>query len=155
VLTANAAGDILSAASGNDTLLGGVGNDTLDGGLGADAMAGGKGDDIYVVDNAADTVTENAGEGLDGVQASVDYTLTANVENLTLFGTRVLTGTGNSLDNLMIASAAGSNLFGNAGNDCLLGAAGSDFLDGGLGSDQLAAGAGNDSLLFSNDASWG
>ena len=44
-------------------------------------MIGGVGDDAYVVDNAVDQVVENAGEGSDTVFASVNYALTANVEN--------------------------------------------------------------------------
>ena len=38
----------------------------------------------YFVDDSGDVVTENANEGIDTVQSSVDYTLSANVENLTL-----------------------------------------------------------------------
>ena len=53
-------------------------------------MVGGAGNDTYVVDNAGDVVTEAAGEGTDTVQSSIDYTLGANVENLTLTGAAVL-----------------------------------------------------------------
>ena len=80
-ITGNAADNNLSGLAGNDTLIGGEGNDRLDGGSGGDAMIGGKGDDVYIVDNAADTVTEAAGEGVDTVMQRVaDLTLAANVE---------------------------------------------------------------------------
>ena len=40
-----------------------------------------------LVDDASDAVTESVGEGKDHVHSTRDYTLTANVENLTLTGT--------------------------------------------------------------------
>ena len=83
-LTGTAGVDVLEGGAGNDTLDGGAGNDTLIGGAGTDAMAGGADNDTYFVDNSGDVVTENANEGIDTVQSSVDYTLSANVENLTL-----------------------------------------------------------------------
>ena len=52
--------------TGNDlanTLTGNTAANTLDGGTGADTLIGGAGDDTYVVDNAADVVTELAGAG--------------------------------------------------------------------------------------------
>ena len=49
-------------------------------------MYGGAGNDTYFVDNAMDAVVENPGEGTDAVFASVNYTLTANVEALVLEG---------------------------------------------------------------------
>ncbi|MCU0075584.1 Ig family protein, partial [Pseudomonas koreensis] len=66
----------------------------LNGGLGADTMTGGLGNDTYYVDNAGDSVVEDANAGVDTVMASIDYTLGTNLENLTLLGS-ALNGTGN------------------------------------------------------------
>ena len=100
-----------------NTLFGNSGNNLLDGAAGADTMIGGAGNDTYFVDNAGDVVIENAGEGTDTVFATVNYTLTANVETLVLQGSGNLTGTGNALAN---------SLFGNAGDNALDGGAGAD-----------------------------
>jgi len=78
-----------------DTLVGGTGSDTLDGGIGDDSLTGGAGNDTYVVDSASDLVVENGFEGTDVVQSSVSYTLTANVEHLTLTGSADINATGN------------------------------------------------------------
>jgi Ca2+-binding RTX toxin-like protein len=123
-----------------NTLIGGGGNDTLVGQAGADTMIGGTGDDYYDVDNAGDRVVEKAGEGRDTVAASIDYTLSDNVENLTLTGT-ALRGTGNALDNTLV---------GNALNNTLSGGAGNDVLDGGAGADTMAGGTGNDTYYVDN-----
>ena len=117
-----------------NALSGNAGNNLLDGGVGADTMAGGAGNDVYVVDDAGDTVFENAGEGTDAVFATVDYTLTANVEALVLQGGADLQGFGNGLVNA---------LYGNAGNN---------QLDGGAGADAMTGGAGNDSYVVDNAA---
>lgn len=69
-------------------------------------------------------VTENANKGTDGVQNSISYALTANVENLTLTGTSAINGTGNVLNNLLTGKSAANTLTGGAGNDTLNGLAG-------------------------------
>jgi Ca2+-binding RTX toxin-like protein len=112
--------------SANNILIGNSGANTLNGGAGADTMKGGLGNDVYQVDNAGDTVTENANEGTDTVQSAVTYTLGANVENLTLTGTAAINGTGNSANNILI---------GNSGANTLNGGAGADTMKGGLGND--------------------
>jgi len=101
----------------NNTLVGNSAANTLSGGTGADAMSGGAGDDIYVIDNAGDTVTENANEGIDTIQSSLTFTLGANVENLILTGTTAINGTGNTLDNVLAGNSAANVLTGGAGND--------------------------------------
>ncbi len=137
--TGNILDNILTGNSGVNILTGGAGNDTLNGGTGADTMIGGVGNDIYAVDNTGDIVTELADEGSDTVQSSITYTIGANVENLTLTGASAITGTGNTLDNILIGNSGVNTLTGNTGNDTL---------NGGLGNDILSGGAGNDNFVF-------
>lgn len=100
-----------------NTLRGLDGNDVMDGGGGADTMIGGIGNDSYLVDNVGDIVTENAGEGIDTVKSSVGYTLSANVENLTLTGPGNIGATGNDLTNKLIGTNADNLLDGRGGAD--------------------------------------
>ena len=138
---------ILAGGAGDDTLTGGEGNDWLLGGTGADTMSGGIGNDTYAADNSGDVVIENAGEGVDVVESSASYTLTDNVENLTLVGAGAISGSGNALDNVITGNAADNYLQGMDGNDTLIGNAGNDTLDGGAGADVMAGGAGNDAYV--------
>src|SRR6266581_601881 len=130
--------DVLTGTSNFDAIFGLDGNDTLDGGADHDSMLGGPGNDVYIVDNTLDAVTELAGEGTDTVRSSATYTLSANVENLTLTGTSAVNGTGNTLDNVLLGNSANNTLNGGAGNDTLDGGAGADTLVGGLGDDTYA-----------------
>ena len=133
--TGNALDNVLVGNSAVNTLTGGAGNDRLDGKGGADKLIGGTGNDSYVVDNTGDTVTENASEGIDTVEASLTWTLGNNLENLTLIGTSAINGTGNSLDNILVGNSAANTLTGGAGNDRLDGLGGADKLLGGTGND--------------------
>ncbi|MFZ5511915.1 MAG: Ig-like domain-containing protein [Pseudomonadota bacterium] len=110
----------------DNVLMGNDGDNRLDGGLGTDILVGGQGDDQYVIDNASDTVVENAGEGSDTLFASVSYALPDNAENLVLTGGADVNAIGNGLDN---------RLTGNSGNNVLDGGAGTDFMSGGGGDD--------------------
>ncbi|MEH2363424.1 hypothetical protein [Nostoc sp.] len=137
--------DTLTGGAGNDTLIGGFGDDTLIGGAGDDSLNGGDGSDVYYVDSATDVVTEtnaSVAGGIDTVISSLaDYTLGANLENLTLTGTGNSNGTGNTLNNRIIGSSGNNVLSGDAGDDTLVGVAGNsligeiDTLNGGIDSD--------------------
>jgi Ca2+-binding RTX toxin-like protein len=138
--------DTLTAGDGNDYLNSGAGNDALDGGEGSDiligsngdldTLVGGAGDDVYEV-YTGNTVTETAGGGIDWVYAVVDYTLGANLENLVLWETANINGTGNSEDNYLYGNVGNNQLAGGTGNDSLFGGAGNDSLTGGLGNDEF------------------
>jgi hypothetical protein len=128
-------------------------------------MNGGLGNDFYFVDSIFDVATDVFFlGGIDTVQSSVSFTLSANIENLNLVGLAV-TGTGNALNNVINDNAlnnvnglGGSDtLNGNAGNDTLNGGDGSDTLNGGDGNDTMNGGAGNDALNggANNDVSTG
>jgi Ca2+-binding RTX toxin-like protein len=127
VVYALAGNDTINGGAGNDSLYGAAGNDSLDGGAGADVLVGGIGDDTLVIDNVADVVVENAGEGTDTVRSSVTVAALAdNVENLVLTGSAALDGAGNALNNV---------LTGNTGNNVLTGGQGNDTINGGTGND--------------------
>jgi Ca2+-binding RTX toxin-like protein len=127
-------------------LTGNGGDNILDGAQGADRMAGGAGSDTYYVDSVGDTVIEEANAGNDTVHASVNTTLTANVEGGALLGAASVL-TGNALSNRLIGNRHASTLDGGAGNDFLQGQAGDDTLNGGDGNDSLNGGAGSDLLI--------
>jgi Ca2+-binding RTX toxin-like protein len=101
----------------NDISGGGVGtngNDYFE--LTSNGMAGGLGDDVYIVGASSGAITENSGGGTDTVVSSVNYTLGANVENLTLTAGG-LTGIGNGDANTFVGSSGSDTLIGLDGND--------------------------------------
>ena len=147
VITGNAAANTLFGLAGNDTLSGGDGADTLDGGEGNDSLTGGLGDDVFIVDDAADIISETSSGGVDTVLSSVSFTLATYVERLTLTGTSAINGTGNTLANILTGNAEANLLSGSSGNDTLLGNAGNDTLDGGSGTDSMTGGVGDDVFI--------
>ena len=122
-------------------------------------MSGRGGDDTYYVDSTGDTVIEYSNDGNDEVKAFVDYTLAANVENLSLFGIATR-GFGNNLDNEIgidwgdyqnpNARYRNLHLKGNGGNEFLGGGYGHDILDGGFGADTMSGHRGNDTYYVDN-----
>lgn len=150
--------DTVSGGVGNDFLFGGAdidrleggdGQDRLDGGVGADVMIGGLGHDTYVVNEAGDRIVELGKAGTDTVLASVNYRLTANVENLTLSG-NALFGYGNSFNNVLRGTDQGSRLYGQSGDDTLYGGSGVDRLHGSSGNDKIYGRDGRDYLTSSS-----
>ncbi|MCX7084496.1 MAG: calcium-binding protein [Methylococcales bacterium] len=126
----------LSAATGSGSIVltGSDGKDILKGGGVAIELRGATGDDAYYVNNSVDTVIEATGAGTDSVSSSINYTLTANVENLILTGVATA-GTGNELVNKITA------------NDLV-----NSTLDGGLGADLLIGGLKDDTFVVDNTA---
>jgi Ca2+-binding RTX toxin-like protein len=138
----------------------------MDGAGGADMLVGGIGDDTYYVDDPADRIVENAGEGADIALSASDYALSPNIEKLTQTGTGNIAATGNDLANtmngnagdnvlhggnggdLLVGNDGNDSLFGDAANDSLQGGTGNDTLVGGSGADQLTGGAGQDNFVL-------
>ncbi|HTV68159.1 MAG TPA: calcium-binding protein [Rhizobiaceae bacterium] len=138
---------LVDAGTGDDLLIGGVDDDTFNGGEGADTMRAGGGSDSYSVDNAGDIVFEATNQGIDQVAATISYTLTANIEDLALFGSGK-NGTGNTLANSIAGNNLANMLAGLAGNDTLGGGDGNDKLIGGLGKDTLTGDNQADRFIF-------
>ncbi|MEI7475553.1 MAG: RTX toxin, partial [bacterium] len=135
-LTFSGASDINGTGNTlNNIITGNTGNNTLDGGAGSDTLIGGLGNDTYIVDCTGDVIIESANQGTDLVSSSVTYSLGNNIENLTLSGSSVINGTGNSIDNIITGNAVSNILIGGDGNDTLDGGAGIDTLIGGIGND--------------------
>jgi Ca2+-binding RTX toxin-like protein len=134
------------------TLFGTRGGDVMDGTkhLGA-TLVGRQGSDAYMVDDPLDRVVEEAEGGADTVTASVDVTLSEQVEVLVLAGS-ARRGTGNALDNRITSNGLDNRLEGVDGNDTLTGLGGADTLDGGAGIDVLFGGLGNDLYLVDDAA---
>jgi Ca2+-binding RTX toxin-like protein len=144
--TGNEGDNRITGNNGANTLAGGGGNDVLDGVSGADRMIGGIGNDGYLINSSDDVVVELAGEGIDSVSSSRSYTLTDNVENLTLTGTAGFTGIGNDENNIIAGNSGANILEGRGGDDTLDGRTGNDTMRGGTGDDIYVVGESGDKV---------
>jgi Ca2+-binding RTX toxin-like protein len=136
--TTDPSGTAVIALTGNEfgnQIIGNNGDNVIDGRGGVDQLVGRGGNDTYRVDNAADSVAENGGQGLDTVYASVSYVLTAGADVETL-----RTGGDNNVSAI--------NLTGNANGNVVIGNNGNNVLNGGDGNDELTGLAGQDSFWF-------
>jgi len=134
--TGNGLANRMTGGANADALGGGGGDDTLDGGIGADTLDGGLGDDLYLVDNSADAIVEAAASGLDTVQTSTSWVVTAGAQ----------------VDRVMLTGAGNLNLTGNLFGMTLEGNSGLNTLDDGGGADILKGMAGNDTYVVRNAA---
>ncbi len=165
--TGNALDNMITGNENNNILDGQAGNDTLIArnrlwGASADTLRGGAGDDVFHLSGLDDTVTENAGDGIDRIVADGSYVLPANVEILAFqrpsysYSPMDVDGTGNDLNNTIygtdginVLSGRGGRdfLFGHEGADVLSGGDENDHLDGGSSADVMVGGAGNDGYV--------
>ena len=149
IVTGERGNDGLSGGDGNDRLEGGAGDDFIDGGRGDDRMEGGRGDEQYIVDSSNDRIFEDADEGKDQVEASADFKLPANVEDMHLeFFAGSISGIGNSENNELTGNDSDNTLIGRGGNDVLIGHGGNDTLNGGTGKDLVSGGPGKDTFVL-------
>ncbi|MFZ4774383.1 MAG: hypothetical protein ACOYM3_03415 [Terrimicrobiaceae bacterium] len=156
-------GDTIFGGSGIDTLYGNAGDDCLVGGGNIDQLYGGTGNDTLVVD-LGDLDTGGVIDGgidIDEVQADFDFSLASsavqNIENLRLYGSTPINGTGDSSSNTITGNGWANILNGAAGNDSLFGGAGNDIIYGtsgtGIGEiDTLTGGADADTFVLGTAA---
>jgi Ca2+-binding RTX toxin-like protein len=116
-----------------DALTGDAGSNHLhDGGFGgADTLTGGGGSDTYSVYNTGATIVETAGQGLDRVNAGVNYVLASGVSaeylnTTSLHATYSVNLTGNEIGQLVRGNDGANVLDGGGGKDVLFGMGGAD-----------------------------
>jgi len=133
--------------SGTNALTGTAnnGNDTLISNSGVDTLIGGSGNDVFILNNASDVVVDTAGTATIVYQSSVNFTLPANINTLTLLGSAALVATGNSGNDSLTANLGDDTLVAGSGNDTLVSGPGPAI-------DSLVGGIGNDVFVVNNAA---
>ncbi|NGZ28161.1 MAG: hypothetical protein G8345_14875, partial [Magnetococcales bacterium] len=135
----------LLGGDGNDTLTGGLGSDRFNGGSGTNLLTGLGGNDLYFIADTNNQISEAEYGGVDSVISQVTYTLPDQVEILRLVA-NASSGTGNSLNNLLVGNGVNNTLTGGSGNDTLLGGSGNDTLNGEDGNDLYLVDATGDTV---------
>ncbi len=168
--------NFLVGVVGDDTLQGGNGDDFLSGDLGNDQLEGGAGNDTYrferelgTEDLGTDTILEGVG-AQDGEFDTLDFQafgegVVVDLSNPTLSDPTIvnmanklvleldnshLTANEDELIEVVIGSAFGDSITGDAAQNFLGGEGGDDTIDGGDGDDIIFGGEGDDSLLGGN-----
>jgi Ca2+-binding RTX toxin-like protein len=131
----------------NNHIIGNAGVNYIDGKGGMDVMEGGGGNDQYVVDIGTDQVVEEADGGIDTIHTYVTYTLPAEVEGLTMYGTASINAFGNAKDNWMDGNSGNNIIYGYGGDDTLRDWNGSDTLYGGEDDDAYYLFDGGDTVI--------
>jgi Ca2+-binding RTX toxin-like protein len=133
--------DILLGGDQDDQLDGGTGNDKLTGAAGKDTLKGGDDNDTYFIDKY-DSVVETKKGGTDAVvsDGNIDLRKFDFVENITLTGTKALSGIGDTGNNTIAGNAGANTLWGGKGVDTLHGGSGADIF-------QFVKGDGKDTIL--------
>ncbi|QAY77246.1 hypothetical protein [Sphingosinicella sp. BN140058] len=110
-------------------------------GIAGTILVGGLGDDTYHMWASTANAVESGGQGIDTVYAYYwgSAGLGGNVENLVVSSPGITAASGNALDNIIVAGAAGATINGLSGNDVLVGGSGSDIfvVTTGNGSDAI------------------
>ena len=132
--------------AGNDTLVANAGADTLIAGSGLATLVGGSGSDVFVVNNANDSIQLGTTFGNDTLQSSISYTLPTNVNTLVLTGSSALKGTANSGNDTLISNSGIDTLVGGAGSDVFVLNNASDVIQLGTGSSNVIEAAFNFTL---------
>lgn len=116
-------------------------------GLGGDLLVGGNGDDAYYLWDKTSAAVEQTGQGIDTIYANYwgAVTLADNVENLFLSSDGSTSGTGNGLNNIIVAGSVGATLDGGGGDDVLVGGSRADLF-------KITAGNGSDAVVISSQA---
>ena len=136
----------------------GAGNDVFYASSNPSHMAGGQGNDQYVVSQSGDTVSEQAGQGIDTAWVTAaDWQAGANIEYIRMSGAAHDLWGADTGEQIVANQLTGSNIRGYGGNDVLWGSTQADTLNGGDGddvifsyggADVLQGGAGTDHLII-------
>jgi Ca2+-binding RTX toxin-like protein len=108
-----------------NVITGNSGNNILNGLAGGDVIQGMAGNDTYWVDDEFDLTLEGAGQGSDIVHATLDWTLSGEIERLYLHGSAE-DATGNALANYIYGNTNNNRLDGLGGADRVWGYQGND-----------------------------